>query len=134
CGGRWPRRGSRCAQPSFSGGLPRTTAPRVPPTSSRRSLSRLAPASAHVLDELGLIALDAIHPLTGAAAQIDHRVAVVELDRPPGRAVELPVLEVVDGDRVLRHCVAPAATAGCALAQSMIFCDPWMASPSSVTS
>ncbi len=43
------------------------------------------------------VALDDVHRLAGAAAQLDHRARVGDLERSPDRAVKLPVLELCDG-------------------------------------
>src|SRR6476469_7926309 len=56
-------------------------------------------AGAGQFDDVLGVALHALHRLAGAAAQIDHRVRVGDLERPPHRAVVLPALEVLDRDR-----------------------------------
>ena len=51
-------------------------------------------ARAHELDQLRCVALDDVHRLARAAAQLDDRPGIGDLERPPDRAVKLPVLEL----------------------------------------
>jgi len=71
---------------------------------------------AHELDELGRGALDHVHRLAKAAAQLDDHEFIGDLDRPPHRPVVLPALEVLDRDLWLlgAHCAASQLEAGAA--------------------
>ena len=51
-------------------------------------------AAADELDQLDCVALDDVHRLPRAAAQLDDHAAVGHLERAPDRAVKLPVLEL----------------------------------------
>ena len=51
-------------------------------------------AGAHELDQLRRVSLDDVHRLARAAAQLDDRTRVGDLERAPDRAVKLPVLEL----------------------------------------
>ena len=65
-------------------------------------------ASAHELDQFRCIALDEVHRLARAAAQLDDRADVGDLERTPDRAVKLPVFEL--GDRQPRPHVRQAVS------------------------
>ena len=63
------------------------------------------------LDELRRVALDDVHALSGAAAQLDHGPLVGDLQRAPDRSVKLPVLELGNGETG-PHASSPPIVAG----------------------
>ena len=59
------------------------------------SLLRIAfPVVTNILNQRRVIGLDAVHRLTRAAAELEHDPLLAEFERPPGRAVKLPILEL----------------------------------------
>ncbi len=92
----------------------------------------------------GSSALDEVHRLAVARAQLDDGPLVAELARAPDRAVLLPALEVLDRrwgpDRLGHRAYGPAPARdpvgrvdelsprrpGCRRAQSMILREPWI--------